>query len=151
MGYLVACLRSREATRQHTMPTNQLWKHDRWCKVALPAALVPTSSQTNIGSDGLARTAYQMGWHRANSCIDAQFFSIYIHVYRHCPLTRMRVPNPHHLGGVRAANTHDPRAWTRRIPCCRHGARSSGSGPGPNLGPGPGPGGSMAAGAGPEV
>ena len=105
------------------------------CKVALLAALVPTSSQTNIGSDGPAWTTYQMSWHRANSFIDAQFFSIYIHVYRHCPLTRMRVPNPHHLGGVRGANTHKPRAWTRRIPCCRHGARSSGSGPGPRVRP----------------
>ena len=121
------------------------------CKVALLAALVPTSSQTNIGSDGPAWTTYQMSWHRANSFIDAQFFSTYIHVYRHCPLTRMRVPNPHHLVGVRGAYTHKPRAWTRQSPCCRHGAQSSGSGPGPNFGPGPGPGGSMAAGTGPEV
>ena len=121
------------------------------CKVALLADLVPTSSPTDIGSDGPAWTTYQMSWHRANSFIDAQFFSICMDVYGHCPLTRMRVPNPHHLGGVRGANTHKPRAWTRQSPCCRHGARSSGSGPGPNFGPGPGPGGSMAAGTGPEV
>ena len=149
------------------------------CKVALLATLVPTSSQTNVGRDGPARTTYQMSWHRANSFIDAQFFSIYIHVYKHCPLTRMRVPNPHHLGGVRAANTHKPmqgldsadpllpargtkfglragaelgaRTWARRIHGSRGWARSSGPGPGSNFGLVPGPSGFPRLLAGPEL